>query len=149
MELKMDLGMDLASTQAHLRAHARSLRNGSFPHVVTSAASLTHPACENLGDVVELRVHVRAGRIVDLGFAARACAVCTASAAILCRTLRRRSVRAALELADLFEDQIQLTEADPWPVSLKDLAGFRPLRVHPARRACAVLPWLVLKTVLR
>ena len=82
------------------------------------------------GDRVRMEVAVHDGVVVDVAFAASACAIATASASLLTDRVRGRAVDEALR-----------TDEESVVTALG--AG-----VPAARRGCATLPWRVLRQAL-
>lgn len=130
----------------YLIKHSRSEKNGIFPASVTLEAKLTNPVC---GDHVELKLHTAGTIIVDIGHKANACAICSASASILCEEVRGKDLDVVLSLADAFERGVTESKENPWPPEIAPLSCFEHLRVNPSRRMCGVLPWIVLRSALK
>ena len=137
--------MDLETARSVLLEHARSRRNGVFPENATHEGRLVNPAC---GDQVELRARHEDGRIAAIGFGAKACAICTASASLLCEEAAGRAPAEILSLGRDFSAALTAGRDEAWPARLAGLAGFEHLKVNPSRRACALLPWLALAQIL-
>jgi nitrogen fixation NifU-like protein len=94
-----------------------------------------NPLC---GDRIRVQLRISSGQIEAAAFQGEACAICMASASLLCecipghpvehlQTLRRRLTE-SLEGKDLSDD-IE---------TLKPLLGVRP---YPSRIRCATMPW--------
>jgi nitrogen fixation NifU-like protein len=125
--------------------HSRSEKNGVFPSAANLEGKLTNPLC---GDHVELRVQSEGRTIIDIGHRATACAICSASASLLCETLKGTTIEQALNLSQVFEKAITESAGTSWPEVIDSLECFKHLRVNPSRRMCAALPWLVLKAAV-
>lgn len=138
--------MNTEAAREVLLKHSRSDKNGRFPDIVSYSGKMTNPLC---GDHVELRVHVDESEIREIGHRASACAICSASASLLCEALMGRTLQYGLELADSFEDSIAADTKQPWPELIEQLRCFEHLRVNPSRRMCAALPWVVFKSLIR
>lgn len=138
--------MNLEVARSTLLEHSRSAKNGKFPEEFHFEAKLTNPVC---GDHVELRLHVQESLITDVGFKARACAICSASASLLTETIRNQSISNALEMGLIFENNIMEKADAPWPSGISTLHCFEHLRVNPARKMCALLPWVALKNAFK
>ena len=123
-----------------LLAHAEKPRHASLPEAPTATASRTNPLC---GDRIEIGVRICDHQIDAIGFSADACAVCVASASIMCQELHGRSVTA---FAPALERLDRAASGEPVPGS--DLDVFTVLVDFPSRRSCAVLPWRALERAL-
>ena len=103
----------------------------------THSASEINPLC---GDVIHIHLQLDGEYIRDIGFSGQSCAICTASASMLCKILpgcqrvefdlQRQDFNAAMHgnataAADLNE-------------ALRALLG---VRRFPSRISCAQLPW--------
>lgn len=125
--------------------HSRSTKNGVFPETVTHASKITNPFC---GDHIELRLFLRGEIIHDLGFKSVACAICSASASLLCQEVKGQALRSVLDSCQLFETAVSERET-PWPPSLSNLQCFEHLKINHSRKVCALLPWVALKSALK
>ena len=125
--------------------HSRSNQNGLFPTAATLSARMTNPLC---GDHVELRIHTQDQIILNIGFKAKACAICSASASMVSQELKGQSIKLALQLAESFEQTLIGPHHDPWPGLLENFRCFEHVKVTPSRKMCALLPWIVLKKAM-
>lgn len=98
-----------------------------------------NPLC---GDRVTLRLRCDAqGRIAAIGYEARACAICSASADLLAELAPGLSEREARTLAADFEKALQSGATAVWSAPIAALQLFAPLHDTPSRIGCATLPW--------
>ncbi len=95
-----------------------------------------NPLC---GDELKLGLALDGDRIEAIGFEGRACAICTASASILCELARGRSVRQVLELYRQLDRAWQ--GADPTGCDNELLAALAAVRTYPVRIQCARMGW--------
>lgn len=138
--------MNQDQSREFLIKHSRSSKNGLFPQSYNLEAKLTNPMC---GDHVELRIRSVNDEIKEMGFKANACAICSASSSILSEISIGMKVQEVLNLVGLFEKSV-MDKADlPWPDELSALSCFEHLRVNPARRMCALLPYITFKRSLK
>lgn len=137
--------MDLEKARSELLRHSKSKANGVFPIQSNFAAKLTNPIC---GDFVEFRIYLRDQYIEEAGHKAVACAICSASTSLLCEQLKGQSLKTILEWGKSFESAVTDSEKRPWPELLSPFLCFEHLRVNPARRMCALLPWIALKSAI-
>ena len=142
-----------------IRHHAAS------PVGYRQAIAATHrheeynPLC---GDRIEIQLRVAAGSIEAAAFDGEACAICMASASMLCGLAPGREVKALLQLGDDLHRALDVSlgaasaapglDDDPAESRLKPLPRPVPLlceelhpllgvRPYPSRVRCATLPW--------
>lgn len=131
--------------QSVIIEHDRSPRNFRRLDAPTHQAEGHNPLC---GDEVAIELRLDAdGRIAEVGFQGRGCAVSKASASMMTTALAGLTPSEALELADRF--QAVLTgkrEGDP---ALGKLKVFQGLAAYPMRVKCATMPWHALREALR
>ena len=119
-----------------------------------------NPQC---GDRVEIRLRVAEGSIRAAAFDGEACAICMASASMLCCLLPGRPVSEIRELGESLQEALSMTagpSADAKDAgepntpsrlkpllhpSLQPLLGVRP---YPSRVRCATLPWTAAQRAL-
>jgi nitrogen fixation NifU-like protein len=101
--------------------HPRNLGHLDSPDL---AAEEYNPLC---GDRVTLEARLEAGRIVEVRFSGRGCALCLGAASILTEAIQGRTLDelAALD-QEAFEAELQTS-------------------IRPARRKCALLPWMAFR----
>ena len=116
-----------------------------MPMVATHSSALMNPRC---GDHVRLEIRCVENVILEIGFAAKGCAICAASASLLCELVKGCQCLQSLDFADRFEKSVVASVEERWPDSILRLQSFAHLRVNPARRACAFLPWMALRMAL-
>lgn len=101
----------------------------------THEAEGHNPVC---GDSVTVKFRVAGGVIEATAFTGESCAICTASAALLCRHLTGQALTAVLAGRDGFAASIRSGETPEAPAYLRPLVR---VRRYPARVECAMLPW--------
>ena len=138
--------INFESARSTLLEHARSKKNGFFPVKASFEGRMTNPLC---GDYVHLKGLLQNDKISEIGFSAAACAICTASASLLCQEVQGLTVSEALKVGYLLEENILASMEAVWPAQIQGLISFQHLRVNPARRACAILPHVVLRSTLK
>jgi nitrogen fixation NifU-like protein len=104
--------------------HYRNPRNQG--HLVSPdlSAEEYNPLC---GDRVTIEIRVQEGRIADVRFDGRGCALCLGAASILTETIEGRTLD---ELSSLGKDEF-LAELQSTP--------------RPSRLKCALLPWMAFR----
>lgn len=127
--------------------HNRSPRNFGSLTDANQKAEGFNPLC---GDRVTIEVRVDAeGRIEDLRFGGRGCAISTASASMLTEALKGKSREEAVALIEQFQDFIkQGGDCDHAPSELGKLAVFSGVGEFPTRVKCAMLAWHTARAAL-
>lgn len=123
--------------------HHRHPRNfGSLPDF-THAADGVNALC---GDRLRVELQCRGGRITALRFSGESCAIAIAAASMMSEAVAGGDPARAGELAGrlraLIEGSVEYDD------ELGPLNCLAPLRTHPARRKCALLPWATLQAAL-
>lgn len=136
---------DVQATELYQRTileHCKSPRfYGDLPRP-THAAKGHNPIC---GDVVRVTVEVADSQVLALQFTAQSCALCKASASIMCESLQCKHVHDAQHQIQSFLKMIQGDEAVQVDSST---AFFSVVRSFPARAKCVALPWQTLRSAL-
>lgn len=135
---------DANATELYQRTildHNKSPRcYGDLAHP-THHAKGYNPIC---GDVVHVSLNVESDRVKVLQFTAQSCALCKASASIMCDTLQARTV---LDVRREVQNFVNMLQGDPVDV-FPELSFFSAVRGFPARAKCVLLPWKTLFTAL-
>ena len=107
------------------------------PYQVT----LDNPTC---GDRICLHAHIdqATGKLLQIGFSDENCAICTASASLMCQQINELVLNEAVFLAKQFNEFIDQGHSGQWlPNALQPLEVFTQLQHIPMRKNCAKLPW--------
>lgn len=131
--------------QQAILAHNREPHHyGEMENPALQARAL-NPVC---GDEVTLMLAVEGETIEAVRFTARGCALCRASASMMCDLLVGLSLAAAGRLAEqirlIFQGKVDIDRLAEFG-ELPALAGVRD---HPARIKCVLLPWQALEDAL-
>ncbi|MAG76464.1 MAG: SUF system NifU family Fe-S cluster assembly protein [Colwelliaceae bacterium] len=123
--------------QQALLAHHQSPVGFNLDIKFDSAKSGHNPAC---GDEITVKVAVTDGVITDIAFDGDSCAICRASASIMCEQLKVTPFTQAKNIADKLIAGLESKE------NLSELLGdsYAPLNAvasFPIRAQCAQLPW--------
>lgn len=102
----------------------------------THRAARDNPLC---GDDIEIRLRIRGDTIQDAAFDGEACAICMASASLLCQHLPGLAVPEIGATLAAFRNSLASVDAGDCPGFLRPMLGVRD---YPARIDCATLPWL-------
>lgn len=101
----------------------------------THRKEIFNPLC---GDRVEVQLRLEGESVEAMAFSGEACAICLASASLMCENLPACS---AAELEQM-QQQMQIAMEEDQPTELPE--AFVPLlgvRAYPSRVRCALLPW--------
>ncbi len=138
--------MNLEQAREVLINHSRSDLNGKFPPTITHETQLTNPWC---GDYVQIKLFIQGGYITEIGFHAKACAICSASTSLMSGFIRGQTIQHAHFIATEFENSILASAEEAWPLLLAPLKSFEHLKINHARRACAILPWVAFRSAVK
>ncbi len=122
--------------------HGKSPRNFGELDPHTHEAEGFNPLC---GDQIRLQVLIKDGRIEDLKFSGRGCAISTASASMMTQLVKGKSVEDALTLAEKFRRSMTEEGSDDDIPELGCLSG---VKEFPNRVKCATLAWHALKSAV-
>jgi nitrogen fixation NifU-like protein len=124
------------------------LHHSRQPVGFNKAISWTHeheqfnPLC---GDHVRLMLEIDGDAVVDAAFEGDSCAICKASASLLCELAPGQTGQALLERRQWLESALAGDEQPDDDQPLRALLG---VRAYPSRVECALLPWKALKDAL-
>lgn len=125
--------------------HNRSPRNFKRVEDADRTAQGDNPLC---GDRIELFVKLEGGRIADIGFQGKGCAISQASASLMTGAVKGKTVEEAEALFHRFHDMVMSSPSQPADESLGKLAAFAGVRQYPSRVKCANLSWHTLHAAL-
>ncbi len=125
--------------------HYRKPRNKGVIESSTHDITLNNPLC---GDVVELQLDVRDGRIVDAAFEGSGCSISQASASMMTERLKGRPVEAAISLDATFTRMLHGDKAAADDEDLGDLRALAGVSKFPVRIKCALLAWNCLEELV-
>jgi nitrogen fixation NifU-like protein len=106
-----------------------------------ASARVDNPLC---GDRAIIAVRLDAGRVAELSHEIRGCLICRASAGLAAKNVPGMTEDAAKRLGAALKDY--LTGSGEAPAGGWD--AFQPLRAHPGRHTCALLPLQALQQAL-
>lgn len=115
----------------------------------TCAAKGNNPMC---GDRVNVTARLTDGKIEDVAFEGKGCAISIASASMMTEALKDQTPEAARRLADAVRDictgkDVRLADPALAP-HMEKLAALSGVRQFPVRVKCATLPWHALVSCL-
>jgi nitrogen fixation protein NifU and related proteins len=133
--------------QATIMDRARRPRHQRRLEVFDAEAREINPLC---GDRVTIRLRCDdAGRITELGYEARACAICVAATDLMAEIAPGMNAVEARETAGAFEAAIRGGEPIGEASRLGALRPFQALHDTPSRIGCATLGWRSLSAAFR
>jgi nitrogen fixation NifU-like protein len=94
-----------------------------------------NPQC---GDRILMQLRVREGHVEEAAFEGEACAICMASASLLCENVPGKPGSELENIHNRLQAALTGDAEDEAPVELKALLGVKP---YPSRIRCATLPW--------
>ncbi len=125
--------------------HNRRPRNFGRPAQANREAHGDNPLC---GDRVTIYLDVADGRILDVGFQGRGCAISMASASLMTEMVKGRTVSEAQALFARFRDLVTGKGDGGDGADLDKLAVLSGVREFPMRVKCATLSWHTLVAAL-
>jgi len=132
--------------QATIMDRARRPRNQRRLEVFDAEAREVNPLC---GDRVTVRLRCDdAGRVSEIGYEARACAICVAATDMMAEIAPGMNAGEAGAAGAAFEAAIRSGDPITEGSGFSALRPFQALRDTPSRIGCATLPWRSLSAAL-
>ena len=129
-----------------LMDHIKNARNYRAPPDATHTASGSNPLC---GDELTVFLKLKENRLEDIAFQCTCCGISMASASVMTESMAGRSAKDALEAIRAFATQLRTPSAVPPAAgNAGQQAVLDAVRRFPARRRCALLPWITLEAAL-
>lgn len=132
--------MSHALYQDIILKHSRHPQNCHTMDDATAEAEGYNKVC---GDYIKVFVKIEGDVIKDISFYPECCAICKASADLMCTHLKGETGRDAQEAVIHFKQFLDSKTFSFKKTSL--LNGFKELRSYPSRIPCALLPWETLQ----
>ena len=101
-----------------------------------------NPLC---GDRILMQLQITEDRVVAAAFDGEACAICMASASLLCDIVPGKPVSHLDELHHLLQAAL---ENEPDTGGIEELKPLLGVKRYPSRIRCATLPWLAASRAL-
>lgn len=124
------------------------LRHAGAPVGYGRSIEATHECEEHnplCGDRIRILLRIADGGIEDAAFEGEACAICLASASLLCENLPGSPLTRLLALHDALLAALENDGAPDAIAALSPLLGVKPF---PSRIRCATLPWSAARKAL-
>ena len=133
--------------QATILDHNRAPRNFGLLENPNHSADGDNPIC---GDRLTVHLEVDAdGRVADVCFQGKGCAIATASASLMTESVKGRTREEIDETFVRFHDLVTAGPGETTDSSeLGKLAVFSGVREYPVRVKCATLAWHTLRAAL-
>ena len=128
-----------------IRRHAAEPTGFRRPLAATHRHDAYNPLC---GDRIEIGLRVADDTIEEAAFDGEACAICMASASMLCGLAPGRTVAELQALNDLLDEALTAPVGDAPPGIPEELYALLGVRPYPSRIRCATLPWAAAATAL-
>jgi nitrogen fixation protein NifU and related proteins len=127
--------------------HSRQPRNFRRPDHANREAKGDNPLC---GDKVTVFLTIEDGKVVDVGFQGRGCAISMASASLMTEIVKGKSEAEARALFESFHDEMTGKSACHGAAAgeLDKLTVLSGVREYPMRVKCATLSWHTLMAAL-
>ena len=126
--------------------HGRNPRNFRIQETADGRADGYNPLC---GDQVTVFCTLEDGKLTDVSFKGKGCAICTASASMMTQSVKDKSTGDAEAMFEQFHDLLTKDDEDMDAMAdLGKLGVFAGVRKYPIRVKCATLPWHTLKAAL-
>ena len=121
-----------------IRRHAAEPTGFRRPIAATHRHEAYNPLC---GDRIEIGLRVVDDTIEEAAFDGEACAICMASASLLCGLAPGRTAAGLQALGALLHEALAKPLGDDPPGIPEDLHALLGVRPYPSRIRCATLPW--------
>jgi nitrogen fixation protein NifU and related proteins len=127
--------------------HSRQPRNFRRPDHANREAKGDNPLC---GDKVTVFLTIEDGKVSDVGFQGRGCAISMASASLMTEIVKGKSEAGARALFESFHDEMTGKSACHGAAAgeLDKLTVLSGVREYPMRVKCATLSWHTLMAAL-
>ena len=95
------------------------------------------------GDQISVRVKVIEGKVAEIGFTGKGCAICVASASLMCEHMQNRLVDEVGMVFAWFLDLVKTGEITPLDgdYDFRKLEVFKGVGAFPMRVKCATCAW--------
>jgi len=138
-----DAGLEDLYREVILDHYKRPRHRGRLEGEGAAAVDLQNPTC---GDEIHLSLQLREGRIADVRFEGRGCAISMASASMMTEACRGQTLEGAVALCSEFKGMLQGQPAAE--ERLGDLVALAGVARFPVRVKCATLAWNALVRAL-
>ncbi len=117
--------------------HYKKPRNKGVIDDSNVSIDMNNPTC---GDRIHLSLQVEDGVVVDAKFEGEGCSISMSSASMMTETIKGKTTKEAVELAQVFSEMMLGHEHDD-SLDLGDVEALSGVSQFPARIKCATLSW--------
>ncbi len=93
------------------------------------------------GDEICIELQLNETTIEDIAFESDSCAICTASASILCEVIKQKDLDCIPTIYHQLQAALNNTTSDTADLPHQQLEILQPIKQYPSRINCALLPW--------
>ena len=130
--------------QQALLEHHKAPVGFNVPIVATHFAEGANAAC---GDEIFVQLHCQGEVIEQISFTGDSCAICRASASIMCQSFEGRHIDHARKVSDMVASGLSQTQSSDIALYAQLLPLFA-VKKFPVRIQCAILPWRTFELAL-
>lgn len=125
--------------QQSIKTHNQNPTGRDLKFTATHTAQGYNPSC---GDELEVYLSLKTtdGNVDKIGFSADACAICVASASLMCEHAKDKSPQQLQNDAQHLSESLQQKQT----LEISSLECLSGVSKHPSRINCALLPWKTL-----
>lgn len=127
-----------------LLEHSKEPSNFKKLQIVSNHAHGVNPLC---GDTVDVYLLIEEGKIKEISFQGKGCAICMASSSMMTECIKGLTLKEAESLFADFRDYMQGHQQE-LGVDLESFEALAGVKKFPMRVKCATLPWHVLNAAL-
>ena len=124
--------------QEIIMEHFKAPRNRGEITAPDVSISMNNPFC---GDEITLHLQIQSGKISDVKFRGRGCAISQASASLMTELLKGKPLPDAAGFASVFKKMMRGEAKSAETEPLGDLVALEGVRKFPVRVKCALLAW--------
>lgn len=124
--------------QEIIMEHFKAPRNRGEIATPDVSVSMNNPFC---GDDITLHLAIKEGKVSEVKFRGRGCAISQASASLMTEILKGKPLAEANASAALFKKMMRGETKKHEADSLGDIVALEGVRKFPVRVKCALLAW--------
>ena len=147
MNAEVKQGVDfsnLALYQQALLEHHKSPVGFNAPILATHFADGSNAAC---GDEIHVQLHCQGDVIEQISFTGDSCAICRASASIMCQSFEGKHINHARKVSEIVT--VGLSQNHSSDIAFySQLLPIFAVKKFPVRIQCAILPWRTFELAL-
>jgi len=125
--------------------HNKNPKNFKHLESPTHTAEGYNPLC---GDHYTLELNIHDGKIIDIGFSGKGCAISKSSASLMTSSIKGGSIEEAQKLFNEFSALLKDENAPEISGKNAKINVLRGVKAFPTRIKCAILIWHTLKSAI-